>query len=134
MNGSPEHVSPEFSLADFVIEHALRRGQRALPVIEAGQLVGLISVTDAKHIDRDDWATTRIGDVMTRTPLKTLSPDADLAAAPQLMVDNDIHQVPIIKGGVLVGMVTRADVMRIMQSRMSPPQPDAALRAPVTTA
>jgi Zn-dependent protease/CBS domain-containing protein len=134
MNGSPVHVSPGLSVADFVMEHVMRRGQRALPVIEAGQLVGLMSATDAKHIERERWATTRIGDIMTRTPLKTLGPDANLADALQMMADYDIHQVPIVSGGVLVGMVTRSEVMRIMQSNMSAPRQGAAQRERVTAA
>jgi CBS domain-containing protein len=32
------------------------------------------------------------------------------------MVDHGVHQVPIVRDGALVGMVTRADLMRYMQS------------------
>src|SRR5207244_3792749 len=117
MESTPDYLSPDLSVSGFVMEHVLRRAQRALPVVDRGQLVGMMSVTDAKHLDQDDWATTRIGDIMTRAPLQTLGPDADLAAAMQLMVDNDIHQVPIVKSGVLIGMATRADVMRFAHSR-----------------
>jgi CBS domain-containing protein len=52
---------------------------------------------------------------MTPLPLKTLGPDADLAAALQLMVENGIHQVPIVQNGALIGMLSRSDVMRYMQ-------------------
>ena len=126
MDGSPEHVSPELTVSDFVLEHALRRGQRAMPVVDDGQLVGIMSITDAKHLDQQAWATTRIGNVMTHTPLKTLGPDANLAAALQLMVENEIHQVPIVQDRMLVGMVTRADVMRYMQSGVGPPERSSA--------
>ena len=53
---------------------------------------------------------------MTRMPLKVLGPDASPAAALQLMVDHEIHQVPIVQSGALVGLVTRADVMRYVPS------------------
>jgi Zn-dependent protease/CBS domain-containing protein len=116
MDRSLDHVSTDLTVSDFVIDHVLRRGQRALPVLDGGQLVGIVSVTDAKHLEQTAWPTTRVGEVMTRAPLHTLGQDANLADALQLMVDHGIHQVPIIQGGALVGMVTRAEVMRYMQS------------------
>ena len=52
---------------------------------------------------------------MTPMPLKSLAPDADLQAALELMVDSGVHQLPIVRDEVLVGMLSRADVMRYMQ-------------------
>jgi CBS-domain-containing membrane protein len=31
------------------------------------------------------------------------------------MVDSGVHQVPIVRDGVLVGMLSRSDVMRYLQ-------------------
>jgi hypothetical protein len=42
-------------------------------------LVGLMSITDAKHPAHAAWSTTSVNAVMTPTPLKTVAPDADLA-------------------------------------------------------
>jgi CBS domain-containing protein len=97
-----------------MLEHALRRGQRALPVVDGGRLIGIVSITDVKHLGQDAWATTPVSDIMTRVPLKTLGPEADLSAALQLMVENGVHQLPIVQNGGLVGMVSRADIMRYM--------------------
>ena len=115
MDASPAVASPGLSVRDFVMEHALRRGHRALPVVEDGRLIGIVSVADARHVEQDAWGATPVSAVMTRMPLKTLPPEADLAAAMELMVENSIHQVPIVRDGTLVGMVSRADVMRYMK-------------------
>lgn len=115
MDPSPDTATPDLSVRDFVMDHALRRGHRALPVLDSGRLVGLVSVTDAKHVAQEAWATTPVGAVMSRMPLKTLTPDADLAAALQLMVENGIHQVPIVREDTLLGMLSRSDVMRYLQ-------------------
>ncbi len=117
MDPTPEAIGPTLSVQDFVMEHTLRHGQRALPVVENGQLAGIVSITDAKQLNHDAWATTPVSAVMTRPPLKTLPPDADLSAALELMVTNGIHQVPIESNGVLVGMLKRSDVMRHLQLR-----------------
>ena len=129
MDGAPERLSPALPVSEFVIEHALRRGQRAMPVADDGHLVGIMSITDARHLSQADWSSTTVGDVMTRAPLKTLGPNADLAAALELMVENDVHQVPVVQGDTLLGMLSRADVMRYMQAVLGQPQRSSAASA-----
>jgi Zn-dependent protease/CBS domain-containing protein len=115
MNPSPAVAAPGLSVHDFVFEHTLQRGQRALAVVEAGQLLGIVSITDAKHVTQDAWKTTSVSEVMTRSPLETLAPEADLSAALELMVEKGVHQLPIARDGVLLGMLSRGDVMRYLQ-------------------
>jgi CBS domain-containing protein len=98
-----------------VFEHTLRGGHRALPVVETGQLVGMMSVTDAKHLAHEAWRTTPIREVMTRLPLKTLGTESDLNEALELMVANEVNQLPVVHDGRLLGMLRRSDVMRCMQ-------------------
>ena len=114
MEASPAFASPTLSVQAFVLEHTLRRGHRALPVVDAGRLVGLMSITDAKHLAHDAWPTTPIRQVMTSTALKTLAPDADLNVALELMVTSGINQLPVVQNGTLVGMLSRSDVMRYL--------------------
>jgi len=127
MDGSVDAVRSDLSVRDFVLDHVVRRGQRALPVVDQAQrLIGIMSVTDAQHVDQDVWSMTRIGDVMTRIPLKTLSPEADLAVALQVMAENELHQLPVVQDGRFVGLVTRAGVLRYMHSGLRPPEPGRA--------
>ena len=132
METSPAVAAPGLSVQDFVFEHTLRHGHRALPVVDGGRLVGLMSVTDAKHVAHDAWPTTPVSQVMTHMPLKALAPDADLQAALELMVANGVNQLPVVRDGVLVGMLSRSDVMRYMHLgdelhlRGSAPSPGAS--------
>ncbi len=59
---------------------------------------------------------------MTHMPLKTLGLDANIGAALHVMLENGLHQLPIVQNGALVGMVNRADVMRRMQSGAGLPE------------
>jgi Zn-dependent protease/CBS domain-containing protein len=115
MDVSPEAARPELLVREFMLEHVLRRGQRTLPVLDDGRLIGLVSITDAKHLDQDAWAATPVSDIMSRMPLKTVGPDADLSTALRLLVENDVHQLPVVQNGRLVGMLNRADIMRYIQ-------------------
>src|SRR5215207_6401792 len=72
MDPTPPVAARSLSVRDFVFEHTLRRGQRALPIVENGRLLGIVSITDAKHLVQDAWASTPVSQVMSRAPLKTL--------------------------------------------------------------
>jgi CBS domain-containing protein len=50
-----------------------------------------------------------VKDWMTREVV-TISPEASLPEAHRLMTGNNIRRLPVIKGGKLVGIVTRGDV------------------------
>jgi Zn-dependent protease len=114
METSPAVAAPALSVQDFVFEHTVRHGHRALPVADSGRLVGLVSITDAKHLAHDAWPTTPVSEIMTAMPLKTLPPESDLSTALELMVASGVNQLPIVQDGVLVGMLSRSDVMRYL--------------------
>jgi Zn-dependent protease len=114
MDAAPAVAAPGLSVQDFVFEHTLRQGHRALPVVDGARLLGLMSITDAKHLAHSAWSTTSVGAVMTAMPLETVAPDADLDLALELMVANSVNQLPVVQDGVLVGMLSRGDIMRYL--------------------
>ena len=117
MDEDPPLSGPDLTVQEFIFEHALRRGQRALLVSEDGRLVGLVSLSDAKELPQEAWGTTPIGTIMTPTPLKTVSPDDDLNSALQLLVEETFNQLPVVQKGRLVGMLRRSDLLRFLQMR-----------------
>ncbi len=104
-------------LDEFLYLHVLRQGRRALPVVDDGRLIGIVSVTDAKEVPQPAWAHTTVGEVMTRAPLTTVAPDAGLDRALGLLAEHSLNQLPVVDGAHLVGMLTRADVLRVLQLR-----------------
>jgi Zn-dependent protease/predicted transcriptional regulator len=117
MNTEPPIASPAMSVAEFVFEHVVRQGQRALLVLDRERLAGIVSITDAKKEPQASWATTTVGAIMTPAPLKTVSPDADVTDALQLLVEGSLNQVPVVRNGGLVGLLSRADIVRFLQLR-----------------
>jgi CBS domain-containing protein len=95
----------------------VRRGERALLVTEGGQVVGIVTITDAKEVPQALWAATPVRRIMTSVPLKTVPLSADLAAALQLMVEDSLNQVPVVQAGQVVGLLRRADILRYLQLR-----------------
>lgn len=51
----------------------------------------------------------RIGDFMTRQPW-TVQLDDSLGVARRMMAEQEIHHLPVVDGGVVVGMVTERDL------------------------
>jgi Zn-dependent protease/CBS domain-containing protein len=117
MNPQPPLVDPGLSVHDFVFEHVLRRGERAVLVGRAGNLLGIASITDAKRVPQSAWATTAIGQIMTHPPLRTVPAAAQLSDALKLLVDNGLNQVPVVDNGRVLGMLSRADVLQFLQFR-----------------
>src|SRR5262249_51987358 len=101
----------------FVHDHVLARGERALLVMDQGRLEGIVSMSDAKHLPREEWATTPVAKIMTPAPLKTVTPETDLKDALQMLVEDSHNQVPVVRGGQVVGILNRADILRFLQMR-----------------
>ncbi len=97
------------------------RGFTALPVVDDGNLVGIVTEADligdreprARAHGRHEYpsAPEFVGDVMT-TPVQSLTAGATLADAARIMVDDRIRCLPIVDGHGVVGIVTRRDLLR----------------------
>ncbi|MDV2481363.1 CBS domain-containing protein [Methanoculleus sp. Wushi-C6] len=86
------------------------------PVMDRGSLVGIIALADVHKISPQDREAMQVRDVMTRTPT-TLPPSAPLIDALRVMTGQDVGRIPVVADGDLVGIVTRTDVLRVMELR-----------------
>ncbi len=127
MEANPPVATPAMSVQEFVFLYALRHGRRALPVVEPPgpesapgtppRLLGLVTITDVKEVPQPEWATTSVAQIMTPMPLRTVTPDTLVEEALRLLVDGSLNQVPVVLGDRLVGLLTRADLLRYLQLR-----------------
>lgn len=106
-----------------VLEQMMDRDIRHMPVVDRGDLVGVVSDRDLKNYSfeavMDDPAAARarlkkpISAVMTGEPL-TVSPEDELADAVDMLLENKIGAVPVVDAaeGNLVGILSYVDVLR----------------------
>jgi len=57
--------------------------------------------------------TTAAGEIMTTNPI-TATEGQLVADVVRLMLEHDIHHVPVVRDGVPVGIVSRHDLLRLM--------------------
>jgi CBS domain-containing protein len=118
MSPDPPVVSPALPVRALVDDYILRRGLRAFPVAQDGQIVGLVTLSDVKHMPESEWSTNSVGAIMTRPPLKSIGPDAPVTRALERLVEDDVNQLLVVdKDGSLLGILARRDVMRFLQMR-----------------
>jgi Zn-dependent protease/CBS domain-containing protein len=109
-------VEPECIISSLVHDHVMNSDERAFPVIQDQQLVGLVTIDDIRKVSRGQWESTTVRSVMTPyDELITMDPQDDAAEAMNKLVSRDISQIPIVEGKELVGMLRRRDIVRWMQ-------------------
>ena len=116
-------VGPEDGVdraAELLAEHDIH----TLPVVDAaGHVLGMVTEADVVRdaVPRDPWARdlhpsvesphpARVGDVMSFHPVALL-PGVDLPIAADLLVNSSLTCLPVVEGGVLVGILTRHDLV-----------------------
>ena len=103
-------------------------GVRAVLVCDNGALVGVVTrktlVREIVAAGRDPSAT-RLGDIV-EPPIFTLDADRPLEHAFRELEDRDLERVPVVEGGRLVGILSRAVVQRRLAE--DEPVPDEAVR------
>jgi CBS domain-containing protein len=52
-----------------------------------------------------------VGEVMSEDP-RTIKEDETLEAAATVMHDHDVSRLPVVRGGLLVGIIARSDIVR----------------------
>ncbi|HOK65741.1 MAG TPA: CBS domain-containing protein [Anaerohalosphaeraceae bacterium] len=105
-------VRPESSLGEalsLMADYSIS----GLPVVEEGMyLVGIITEKDLMpYFYSQTIPPARVGEIMT-TDVTVFSPESSVFEITECLIHNNFRRVPIVKDGVLVGLVSRADVIR----------------------
>jgi CBS domain-containing protein len=138
MTPDPVTVGPDLSVTEAA--HLMSEKRiGALPVVDKGRMVGLVTEGDLIMQDvrihfptylsllggyvfapgaserfesslRKAVAAT-VADVMTREPI-TVAPDALVTDVATLLVERDVARVPVVEGDTVVGIVSKSDIVR----------------------
>jgi CBS domain-containing protein len=125
MTERPRTTTPDMPLRD-AARDMLAAGLSALPVVDnEGGLLGLLSERElmrhfmasamltagARFTPPSAQSRRTVRDVMTRQVL-CVAPEQSIADVAALMTNKDVERVPVVRGGRLVGFLTRGDIVR----------------------
>ncbi len=125
MAGSPVTLRPEDTL-DLASDVISLGRIRHIPVVQDGQMVGLLSERDLMGAAASQifglkqqskaalFKSVLIKDVMKKKII-TVAPDTPIGEAAHLMAEKKIGCVPVISEGTLVGLVTTTDILRYVE-------------------
>lgn len=110
------HVPAALDLERWIDEFVLAGGQRAHLVADGPEVIGLVTLSDAKKVRRGEWGRTQVRDVMTPLKdLRTVSPDMSAIEALNMMQQASLNQVPVASNGVIEGWIDREKLLRMLQ-------------------
>jgi CBS domain-containing protein len=151
MNRSVITVSPDTTLAE-AVTRMLDSRISGLPVVDAsGKLVGILTEGDLLRRaevgtaqERSGWLAVllgparlaadyvhtharRVGDIMT-TEVASVTEDTPLEKVVEIMEKRHVKRVPVVRGDALVGIISRADILRALARSFTdaaPPKPES---------
>lgn len=118
-------IAPTASLVE-AAQQMLDGGDNALFVADpAGQILGVIGIrhiltaprrrglvtADRLADNARTWATLQVDRVMQRQ-VTTVSPDTRVIEAAAIMTNQGFHPLAVLRGRKLVGVISRADIVR----------------------
>lgn len=120
MNTNVMTVPANISLQKLVDEYFLPRGLRSVFVMQGDQLAGLITLSDIRHVPRDQWPQTPVGFAMIPLErLHTITPQQNVKDVLPLMTGQDVNQLAVVQDGQLVGVLTREGILRSLEIQRS---------------
>ena len=105
-------VPPETRLSTVVDEIIARHDVQDVPVVDRGELVGMLSFEALQRLGRGELERTAAYEVMDREALAdSVDPDEDAIRVLPLLSGRE-RRVPVVSDGVLLGVLTRDEVFR----------------------
>ena len=116
MRSDPPIASPDSTISQLVHEGIMGTDDHAFPVVEGGQLVGIVCLHDIRGVAKERWQETTVREIMTpREDLVTVGPQEEADQALNTLQKTRVRQLPVARNGNLVGLLRRRDVMRWLQ-------------------
>lgn len=117
MGNTCVHIPGNTSLQNLIDQEVLTHGRRCFLVEHEEHVVGLLTLHNIKAIPRAAWATTAAAQAMTPLEnLSTIDPNAELWTAMEKMGHDGINQMPVMQGNDNVGMLSRGDILKYLQT------------------
>ncbi len=114
---NPVVVSPEITLSEFVNQVMLKHRISFAPVVADGVLIGQIDKDVLAAIDRDNWTSTRVGDVFAGLDVAAvIPPDMSVQDLLTQIAQTGTRKFLVVADHKLLGVVTLANLIGHLHS------------------
>ncbi len=120
INGAPV-VDEDGRLVGILCQSDLVAQHKKMPVPTLLTLLdSFVRLTPTKELEKQarKIAAMTVSEAMTSNPV-TVKPDTGIEAIAGLMVDSNLHTLPVVDEGRLVGVIGKEDVLRTLVTRPS---------------
>jgi tRNA nucleotidyltransferase (CCA-adding enzyme) len=108
---SPVRTILSFETVERAHELMFQTGHSGLPVISDNKLVGIVTKKDIEKAMKHGLKNAPVKAIMS-TNLKVVDVEISLTQVRRVMAEADIGRIPVLKDGILVGIITRTDLLR----------------------
>jgi predicted transcriptional regulator len=118
MNTEFETVPSGLPIQSLVDDYIMKKKERVFLVTVGGDLKGIVCLEDVKSLSREEWPNSPVSAVMTpKDKLHSVPLNADGNLILAALTSKDVHQVPVMDGDRVAGIICRTDVLRVLQLR-----------------
>ncbi len=111
-------IPAQCSLDEAVTQYFQPYGYGSFPVVDGGQLAGLITVDEIQTVPSAMWPWRQVGQVMRPlSPSLIVEPDASLIQAMECMAQDGWDQLVVMQDGQIAGLVTQSAIANYLQLR-----------------
>ena len=111
-------VDGQDNLRTFVNESLLPTGKQCFLVQNHNKVAGMITPREIKGTDRAEWPYTTVGQAMRPLDqLHAVTPGTPIADILEIMDQEDINQLPVVRDGRIEGVISRGGVLRLLLTR-----------------
>jgi len=111
-------VPPDISVQQLVADYFLIHPHGGYPVVAEGQILGVVTLQCARSVPKEKRETTTVREAMIPCERAVMiNPSTSALEAMNLMARENVGRVLVVEGNRLVGILTRGDVMRTIQTR-----------------
>jgi Zn-dependent protease len=104
---------------DLIEDYFYKYHYKMFPVIDNGTLKGCVTTKQIKELSRENWATSRVLDVVKPCSKEnTISPDADAMKALSLMNSTGNSRLMVIEKNKLLGVISLKDMLKFMALKL----------------
>jgi CBS domain-containing protein len=120
----PVSVRADASVQAFMDEIFLPTRHTAFPVLDGVAAVGIVSFRSALALPPELWPVTSVSAIMAAGPEVAIDAAAPLTDALPRLTAGDLRRLLVVHDGVLAGLLSATDVLRVLEvrSRVAAPE------------